>query len=290
MITFTQTHDPAAFSAAVRGYLLADEVPHNMLLGLLAEVAAPDGYPLLGYGSPVLVYAEGEGGIEAVALQTPPRNLVVSRSVSPGAIESLAHGLAVRQVPLPGVFGPAREARAFAAAWRGHTRLDVRQFTGRELAEANEIHAPSPAPPGRIRRAGSGDTALVARWLTAFDQEADAGDLDPAAAHRAAQGLVAHGRRSLSVWEDGDPPVTVSMAATGAHTAQGARISAVYTPPEHRRHGYASAIVAAVSQEVLDSGRSYVALFYDRTNLTAAHIYAALGFVRTASFDDYRFG
>lgn len=289
MITFTQTHDPAAFSAAVRGYLLADEVPHNMLLGLLAELAAPDGYPPPGYGTPVLAYAEGDGGIEAVALQTPPRNLVVSRSVSPGAIESLAHGLAVRQVPLPGVFGPAREARAFAAAWRAHTCLDVRQFTGMELAEANGIHARSPAPPGRIRRAGPADSALVARWLSAFDQEADARDPDPAA-RRAAEELVAHRRRTLSVWEVGDPPVTVSMAATGAHTAHGARISAVYTPPEHRRHGYASAVVAALSQEVLDSGRSYVALFYDRTNLTAARIYAALGFVRTASFDDYRFG
>ncbi|HLI57343.1 MAG TPA: GNAT family N-acetyltransferase [Actinomycetota bacterium] len=290
MITFLKTQDVPAFTAAVRGFLLADEVFHNLLLGILADIAVPEAQLLAAPGAPVLAYAEGDDGIEAVAVQVPPRNLVVSQSASPVAIEALARGLAVRQIALPGVFGPARESRAFAAAWRGHTLQPVRHAMGMELGEATEIHPPSPLPPGRVRRAEAGDTALVAQWLAAFNDEAETGRPDPAAAWRAAEELVAHRRRSLSVWEDGDPPATVSMAAIGAHTGQGARVFAVYTPPERRRHGYASACVAAISREVLDSGCRYVSLFYDRSNLTAAHIYQELGYVRIASFDDYRFG
>lgn len=288
MFTFTKTQDVAAFSAAVQDFLLADEVIHNLLLGVLADIAAPERHPTR-IGNPILAYVESERRIEAVAVGVPPRNLVVSAARDPLAIEALAHGLALRQVSLPGVFGPAREARTFAAAWRGRTGADVRHAIGMELAEAEEIQPPSPAPPGRLRRAGEADTAQVARWLAAFNEEAEAGRSDAVAARRAAEELVAHGRRSLSLWEDGDPLKTVSMAATVSATQGGARVFAVYTPPEHRRRGYASGCVAAISQGVLSAGRRYVSLFYDRSNLTAAHIYGELGYRRIASFDDYRF-
>ncbi|MGH2718220.1 MAG: GNAT family N-acetyltransferase [Actinomycetota bacterium] len=286
VITFSKTTDVAAFSAAVRGFLLADEVDNNLLLGILADVGDPS---RLDARNPVLAYVEADGMIQAVAIGVPPRTVVVSAAHDLMAIEALARGLAVRQVPLPGVFGPAQESRLFAAAWRAYTHQDIRPAIGMELAEASQVHPPSPPPPGRIRRAQPGDTALVTEWLSAFNQEAEAGDPDPVAARRAAEELVAQERRSLWVWEDGDPPRTVSMAATVSATGQGARIFAVYTPPSHRRHGYASACVATVSQQVLDAGRRYVALFYDRSNLTAAHIYHELGFTRLASFDDYRF-
>jgi hypothetical protein len=48
------------------------------------------------------------------------------------------------------------------------------------------------------------------------------------------------------LWEQNGP---VSLAGFTGPTPNGIRIGPVYTPPAHRRRGYASALVAALSQQ-----------------------------------------
>jgi predicted GNAT family acetyltransferase len=55
------------------------------------------------------------------------------------------------------------------------------------------------------------------------------------------------------------------------------RIGPVYTPPEHRGHGYASALVGEVAQRALDAGHR-VCLYTDRDNPVSNRVYAAIGF------------
>jgi predicted GNAT family acetyltransferase len=64
----------------------------------------------------------------------------------------------------------------------------------------------------------------------------------------------------------------------------------VYTPPEHRRKGYASSSVAALSTSMLDGGLKSCFLFADVSKPTPNHIYRQIGFEPVAFFDDYRFG
>ena len=52
------------------------------------------------------------------------------------------------------------------------------------------------------------------------------------------------------------------------------RVSAVYTPPERRGRGYASANVAAVSQAALDAGASACMLYAE----PAIRIYERIGY------------
>jgi hypothetical protein len=64
----------------------------------------------------------------------------------------------------------------------------------------------------------------------------------------------------------------------------------VYTPPELRGRGYASACVAAASQEHLDAGRRWCFLFTDVENPTSNRIYQTIGYrpirdVRVFHFD-----
>ena len=75
----------------------------------------------------------------------------------------------------------------------------------------------------------------------------------------------------------------------GGLTPNGTRIGPVYTPPHVRRLGYASALVAEVSQLQLDTGRRICFLFADRANLTANHIYQAIGYEPVRDVDEYRF-
>ena len=56
-----------------------------------------------------------------------------------------------------------------------------------------------------------------------------------------------------------------------------ARIGPVYTPKEHRGHGYASRAVAEVSQLLLDRGVR-CCLFTDQANPTSNRIYESIGY------------
>jgi predicted GNAT family acetyltransferase len=72
------------------------------------------------------------------------------------------------------------------------------------------------------------------------------------------------------------------MVGVAGPTPNGIRINAVYTPPEFRRRGYASACVAEVSQRMLDSGRKFCFLFTDLANPTSNKIYKAIGYRHVA--------
>jgi predicted GNAT family acetyltransferase len=67
------------------------------------------------------------------------------------------------------------------------------------------------------------------------------------------------------------------------------RIGPVYTPPEHRRHGYASSAVAAASRRALSAGARQCMLFTDLANPTSNRIYARVGFRRCADWEELKF-
>ena len=64
----------------------------------------------------------------------------------------------------------------------------------------------------------------------------------------------------------------------GLNDLNGIAIGGVYTPPESRGHGYASACVAALSQRQLDAGRAFCALYTDLANPTSNSIYQKIGY------------
>ncbi len=92
--------------------------------------------------------------------------------------------------------------------------------------------------------------------------------------------------RGLYLWVDGAP---VSMAGYTGPTPHGIRVGPVYTPPELRGRGYASALVAQMSQALLDGGRSFCFLFTNLANPTANHIYEEIGYEAVVDVDVYTF-
>jgi predicted GNAT family acetyltransferase len=124
-------------------------------------------------------------------------------------------------------------------------------------------------------------------WFLAFAAEALADSNHPAS-RADAQATATHwlGARGLWVWEDEG---LVAMAGAGGRTPTGIRIGAVYTPPDKRRRGYASALVAALSQAQLDAGRRFCFLYTDLANPTSNHIYQAIGYEPVCDVDEYRF-
>jgi hypothetical protein len=129
------------------------------------------------------------------------------------------------------------------------------------------------------------DRPVVRDWIEAFMLEAFGEvDLEEVAAN--ADRWLARRNRTLYLWEDGE---VVSLTGVGGPTPNGIRIGPVYTPPAARRRGYASALVAAVSQAELDAGRRFCFLFTDLANPTSNHIYQAIGYEAVRDFNAYGF-
>ena len=80
------------------------------------------------------------------------------------------------------------------------------------------------------------------------------------------------------------------MAACIGATPKGIRIGGVYTPPDERRRGYATALVAEVSRIKLAEGKALCFLFTDLANPTSNSIYQKIGYRPVCDFAEYRFG
>ncbi len=179
-----------------------------------------------------------------------------------------------------GVNGAVRWSDPFTAMWAEYGAEPARQ---RDL-RAFELHRvrPPAAVEGRFVEAGERELPLLADWVVAMGDDID----EPIGREEAltvARRVVAG--RDVAVWEvDGTP---VSMAGITRRTPWSSCVALVYTPPERRRRGYASALVAALSQRELDSGKEWCSLFTDLANPTSNHIYAELGYEPRCDFRHY---
>ena len=166
----------------------------------------------------------------------------------------------------------------FAQAWR-----DV---AGARVAVRRDLHAFElrvvcrPATPsGSFRHAADGDVALLERWAVAFAEAIDE-PMSPAEASQRVARLLRND--DLVVWErDGE---VVSMAAVVRRTPWSSSVAFVYTPPPLRGRGFASAVVAELSQRELDAGQTWCSLFTDAANPTSNHIYTEIGYEPRCDF------
>jgi hypothetical protein len=167
---------------------------------------------------------------------------------APEIAAALAAALPKAGRAMSGVDAPVEAADAFAAAWSQRAGVGVRVHRHsrvyRLAGTVPEQPGLLPGPAGRLRRATGADRELLVAWLKAF--KAEVGEL-ATAPETTADDLLCYG--GAAFWEaDGVP---VAMAAVTRPVARTARISMMYTPPERRRNGYASAATLAVSRAVL---------------------------------------
>jgi predicted GNAT family acetyltransferase len=121
--------------------------------------------------------------------------------------------------------------------------------------------------------ATAADGDVLTGFLVAFGADIDEPITTEQAAANAVR-LTALG--DLPVWDlDGE---VVSMAAVTRRTPWSASVGLVYTPPHLRGRGFASAVVAELSQRELDGGVQYCSLLADLANPTSNRIYAAIGY------------
>jgi predicted GNAT family acetyltransferase len=277
--------DVASFLEKVGPHLRPHPAENNLMLGLLGDLVragtGPSRETEYAKVSLVLLFVEGaRGNIEAVALQTPPRAIVVSRA-SNEAVDALVDFAISTKVALSGVVGPSETADRFASTWGARTGRAPVLRMDEIVYELGRMRPPAPCA-GRLREATAADEPLLAAWSGAFIAETTMDSIPDCRAFVRAKVAA----RQLFVW-DADGPV--SMAAWMGRTEQGVRVGYVYTPPAERKKGYASAVVAALSQRLLDEGIPRCFLFTQAANPTSNKIYQALGYERVCDFRLYHF-
>jgi predicted GNAT family acetyltransferase len=261
--------DSASFLASASKLLLADEPRHNLILGLCATLAeSPTTYPEFG-----LWTVDDASRCVAAALITPPHNLVLARPSSEAALDFMARELHGKRAELPGVTGALPEAERFAAVWRELTGSRTRVRMRQAIYRITSPRAPANVP-GAMRPATADDRALLTGWVRGFESEAFE-EAPPGAPEEVVDSRLASAQAGIALWVDGEP---VSMAGFSGPTPHGIRIGPVYTPPERRRRGYASALVAALSAKLLAEGRDYCFLYTDLANPTSNKIYTDVGY------------
>lgn len=262
--------DGASFLDEAGGLLLADEARHNLLLGLAATLRdSPSRYSEF-----LLRLVEHDGRALAAALRTPPFNAVVA-GPDPEALGALAAALHGEGHELPGVTAALPEATHFADGWAAASGQRVRERMRQQIYALSTVR-PVRGVPGSSRHATREDADLLIPWIRAFGAEARHHASAPGEDAGKVVAARFDGPGGFAIWEDDGAPV--SLAGWGARTPNGVRIGPVYTPPEHRGRGYASALTAAVSAEQLAAGRRFCFLYTDAANPTANKIYRAIGY------------
>lgn len=265
--------DLAAYGERVLPWLERDPVrntvPSTILMTRLDGTVEPDGMW-------TAWLAGDDGEVAAIALRTPPLGVLMT-PLPAGAAATLA---AVAPADLPGAHGPTPDVGEFCAAYAARTGATAARTTTSHLYRLDALVPPPPVP-GRLRPMVPDEAPLLLRWLDEFAAVTGGGTGNDLAT---CERLIRRGGRR--VWEvDGRPVCLVGCTPPVAGVP---RIAPVWTPPEHRRRGWATAATAATCELLLGDGAPAVVLFADDANPTAVGVYTRLGFRPVAVQEDWR--
>ncbi len=259
----------AAFLDAALGHLTGAEAANNLILGVARRLA---GGRRVGQGEPLCAGVRDDAGvIVGAALWTPPWRMLLSLMPAAPAAR-LAEAVWSWGLRPSGVVGPAESARSFCQRLAGEARV-VRSM---RVFELRAVTVPRPTA-GAMRAAADADRDLATQWFLEFRAEARLDD--PGDPREMARAALDEGR--VFFWDDEGP---ASMATVARTLAGGTAIGAVYTPPARRGRGHATALVAALSQKLLDGGASFCCLFTDLANTTSSAIYQKVGYSAVCDF------
>jgi ribosomal protein S18 acetylase RimI-like enzyme len=273
--------DAQSFLRNAQTALESSEAVNSLMLGICGQlIDRPGWYEEV----PCLRTVHAGDHLVLAALMTPPHNLIVSGFAAD--LDAPIAALVVRLLDegwmVPGVLGPSDAAGAMTAAWG---RMSGREFELRrrqQLYEARSVLTPIPER-GRLRPATEEDAPVVSRWWYEFNVSIF-GEADEAVAAGRARRRMESG--DVFLWDDEGP---VSLAIKTRPTRRGISVSMVYTPPQLRGRGYATACVGELSRLLLDEGREFCSLFADANNTDAVAVYRKIGYAPVCDFDEYEF-
>ena len=283
MFTVTFFDDPHSYYEQAHHLWEAAETRNSLILGLALRLQSD----LHAYGEamPLMALVKDESGkMGASALMTPPFALVVqSEPINKPALETLADALITSGWRLPGVNGVDSVSDCFAEIWRDKTGQLARRIMNTRAYELRQV-LPIDYPAGSMKLAEESDAQIAAEMHNAMIKEVIWG---PRRLTTAESELVNIRLKRTFFWVDDGEVVSITIATRPQ--IKGICVGGVYTPPVFRRRGYARALVAEVSKELLVRGYELTNLFTDLSNPTSNKIYQEVGYKPVADYHQYEF-
>jgi uncharacterized protein len=271
------TEDAAEALAHAESFLFRRPVEHNLVLSILNQRLAhfePGRYWVV----------RNHGEVNGFALRSPLTFAATVTPMAAPAIAALVDTVVADAPDLPGISGEAGTVAAFAGYWAERARVCAQPLEAQRLYKLDGAPNARPAP-GSLRLARVADADVLVEWSKDF--QAEIGLPHPGDIAEVTRRRILGAR--LWVWEDQDDQPVSAAGATGA-VAGVTRVNFVYTPPEHRRQGYASACVSALSAHLRVAEANTCVLYAQLTNPTSNGVYCSIGYRPVIEVLLYRFG
>jgi GNAT superfamily N-acetyltransferase len=267
------TEDASEALSACEPYLIARPVEHNVVLTVLRRRITD---PTQGR----YWWIDDEGTVVGFAMQSPLSFHGAITPMTTAATQSLVDVVSETAPDLPGIASEAASAASFAANWAERLRIPATPVEAQRIYQLGALHQPEGIP-GHFRPATDADRdTLVAHRMSFHVDTGEPGELDAVVA-------VERSLPRCFVWDDSG---VVASATATLPEAGVVRVGVVYTPPEHRRRGFASALGAATSARAREQDHSDCILYTQLSNPTSNAIYRAIGYQPVAEVLRYRFG
>lgn len=272
------------FLAVVEPTLAQEETRHRLILGI--AIALKKNPAAFGDTLPLLcAHLDSREQPIFIAVMTPPFPILVwfEKSLDDEILHLLAKEILDAGWDVPGVNGIAECSERFAPVLGKLTNHDVVKEMRSRSYELTQVRFPDSLPIGHWQWADASQAESILKLLQGMQT-----DLQPIVTsnYTLEHALSFIEAKRVSVWVvDGEP---VSMAMSNRPQLTSIGISAVYTPPEHRKKGYAGANVAFLSQALLDHGYERVNLFTDLANPTSNKIYMAIGYREVCDYQQFK--
>jgi uncharacterized protein len=188
------------------------------------------------------------------------------------AVPALVDAVFVNGKAPTGISGPTQQGNLFAKTCSERHGMQVSVTVNQRIYRLDAVSEISRCP-GSIQVAREEDRELLEAWGLQFSQDCH---IDTTIERNRESVTKAIAASSCFLWVVDNEPV--AMTELRGPTPSGIRVSNVYTPPQWRGNGYATALVAAVSQRALAAGRKFCFLFTDLANPTSNRIYQRIGY------------
>ncbi|MHA2297183.1 MAG: GNAT family N-acetyltransferase [Candidatus Hodarchaeales archaeon] len=277
------------FYSTCSTFLKEHEAENNLIWGILKTLRTnihaydPERTPEL-----VAVFENEE--VVLVSIRTPPYNQIVSYTDKKEAIPVLVDFLAKRGEDIPGVLGFKEGALLFAEEW---TKRFEKTFVLNMNERIYKLEHVNPDIKGtnQFEIASEGNLDLLIQYAQQFVEDAFA-NTTPEQIERGKIQMKKSIEQRIAekkVYVLKVQNQIVSLAGATRETPNGRTITLVYTPPEFRRKGYATELVAKLCQSILEEGNKFCTLFTDLANPTSNKIYMNIGYQPIIDVDEYRF-
>lgn len=257
------------------------EVENNLILGIAFFIQKDPDY----YKDKYLAVILEDNIIKAISLCTSPHKLLfwAKNKNCNEEINLLVNDVVNSGLKTMGVLAQQPHAQQIVEEWKKQTGRPYKPGMSERMYRLSKVTFPRQFS-GSMRFAELTDLELICKWMKEFGEEATPNDpmIDFT---DFATGKIKN--KHLVIWEDDGQPV--SLASKARNTINGTCINLVYTPEKFRRNGYATSLVAHLSQFLLNSGWKFIVLFTDLSNPTSNSIYQKIGFRPVCDFQEYNF-